>query len=133
MPWQESSVVEERLRFVVLAHRRERPMAELCAEFGISRQTGYTWLERYARGGVKQVVERSRRPLHSPRRTSSEVEEAVVALRKRWPDWGAPKLAVKLWEQHGVGIDLRAYGAPDPGAASANPGEGSPSSGPEAV
>jgi transposase InsO family protein len=100
LPWQESSVVEERLRFVVLAHRRERPMAELCAEFGISRQTGYTWLERYARGGVKQVVERSRRPLHSPRRTSSEVEEAVVALRKRWPDWGAPKLAVKLREQH---------------------------------
>jgi transposase InsO family protein len=92
LPWREQSVVEERLRFVVTASRREQPFGELCREFGVSRQTGYTWLKRYESGGSSQVVDRSRRPLRSPSRTSPEIEQAVVELRQRWPDWGAPKL-----------------------------------------
>jgi transposase InsO family protein len=101
MPWRESSVVEERLRFVVLANRKERTMTGLCREFGISRQTGYTWLQRYQSGGSSQVVDRSRRPLHSPERTSAEIEQAVVELRQRWPDWGAPKLHTLLQQACG--------------------------------
>jgi transposase InsO family protein len=46
-------------------------------------------------------VDRSRRPLHSPARTAPEVERAVVELRQRWPDWGAPKLHAVLQRQHG--------------------------------
>lgn len=99
MPWQESSVIEERLRFVVLASRKERTVTELCGEFGISRQTGYTWLKRYQAGGAKQVVDRSRRPLHSPGRTQPEIEQRIVELRQQWPDWGAPKLLVLLRQQ----------------------------------
>jgi transposase InsO family protein len=101
MPWRESSVVEERLRFVVLANRKDRTMMGLCQEFGISRQTGYTWLKRYQSGGSSQVVDRSRRPLHSPERTSVEIEQAVVELRQRWPDWGAPKLHALLQQASG--------------------------------
>ena len=101
MAWRESSVVEERLRFVVTASRKERRFSDLCSEFGISRQTGYTWLKRYAAGGSSQVVDRSRRPLHSPARTAPEVEQEVVELRRRWPDWGAPKLYALLQRQHG--------------------------------
>jgi transposase InsO family protein len=101
MPWRESSVVEERLRFVVAASRKERRFSELCGEFGISRQTGYVWMKRYAAGGSSQVVDRSRRPLHSPARTSAEVEHAVVELRQRWPDWGAPKLHAVLQRERG--------------------------------
>ena len=100
MPWRESSVVEERLRFVVVASRKEHRFTELCHEFGISRQTGYTWLKRYAEGGSSQVADRSRRPLHSPARTASELEQEVVQLRQRWPDWGAPKLHVLLKQHH---------------------------------
>jgi transposase InsO family protein len=80
-------------------------MAGLCRQFGISRTTGYTWLERYQSGGAVKVVERSRRPLRSPRRTGKEIEEAVVELRRRWPDWGAPKL-VRLLEQQQPGLGL---------------------------
>lgn len=99
MAWRESSVVEERLRFVILASRKDRNMTGLCREFGISRQTGYTWLQRYAAGGSSQVVDRSRRPQHSPARTAGEIEQEVVALRQRWPDWGAPKLHALLASQ----------------------------------
>lgn len=100
MPWQESSVEEERLRFVVLASRKHKQFSTLCEEFGISRQTGYTWLKRYEAGGSTQVVDRSRRPIHSPSRTVAEIEQAVVELRQRWPDWGAPKLHKLLLQQH---------------------------------
>jgi putative transposase len=44
MAWRESDVVEERLRFVVAASRKEKGFSALCQEFGVSRQTGYTWL-----------------------------------------------------------------------------------------
>jgi transposase InsO family protein len=100
MPWRESNVLEERLRFVVLASRREKGLSELCDEFGISRPTGYTWLKRYTAGGSAQMADRSRRPLHSPKRTSAGIEQAIVELRRRWPDWGAAKLHTILLREH---------------------------------
>jgi len=100
MAWRESSVMEQRLRFVVLASRKQRNVTQLCREFGISRQTGYVWLKRYQAGGASQVVDRSRRPLHSPQRTGPEIEQKIVELRRQWPDWGAPKLLVLLGQQH---------------------------------
>jgi transposase InsO family protein len=54
------------------------------------------WLDRYREGGVAAIAERSRRPFHSPGRTSREQEEGLIALRRRYPDWGARKLAVLL-------------------------------------
>lgn len=107
MPWRESSVIEERLRFVVLASRGEQSVAGLCREFGISRQTGYIWLKRYAAGGSSQVVDRSRRPRHSPTRTAPEIEQAVVELRQRWPDWGAAKLHALLQRNHQGTVGVR--------------------------
>ena len=46
MPWKECHVVDERLRFVARLLDGEK-MAALCAEFGISRKTGYKIFERY--------------------------------------------------------------------------------------
>src|SRR3954470_24076528 len=100
MPWRESRVVEERLRFVVAASRKEGSFSDLCREFDISRQTGYTWLKRYVEGGSSQLVDRSRRPLHSPARTGAATEEEVVQLRQQRPDWGAAKLCALLQQRH---------------------------------
>jgi transposase InsO family protein len=99
VPFRESSVVEERLRFVVLASQKQRRIKDLCVEFGISRETGYRWLKRYASGGASELGNRSRRPKNSPQRTKEAVEQAVVELRGKWPDWGAAKLAKILGEQ----------------------------------
>jgi len=100
MPWRESSVVEERIQFVVLASHGGRKFGDLCSEFGISRQTGYTWLKRYAAGGSDKMVDRSRRPHVSPGKIGSTTEERIVGLRRRWPDWGAPKLQVVLLREY---------------------------------
>jgi transposase-like protein len=96
MAWGTVKVDEQRMRFVVMASRRERSICELCAEFEISRATGHTWLRRYRQGGISEMAERSRRPHHSPTRTASGLEQRVVELRKQRPDWGARKLQVLL-------------------------------------
>jgi putative transposase len=78
MPWKTMDVREQRVRFVVAAYRREKTLAELCREFGISRPVGCEWLKRYRQGGVGAIAEGSRRPQHSPRRTNEKVEQRVV-------------------------------------------------------
>ena len=59
MPWRESSVMEERLRFVARLLEGEG-MSELCREFGISRKTGYKIFNRYKDEGLEALSDRSR-------------------------------------------------------------------------
>jgi Helix-turn-helix domain len=60
MPWKESSVVDERMRFVIQLKDGES-MASLCREFGISRKTGYKIFERYEECGLEGLTDRTRR------------------------------------------------------------------------
>jgi transposase InsO family protein len=105
MAWGTVNVDEQRMRFVVLAQRGEQSMQQLCEEFEISRPTGYEWLGRYRAAGMAGVVEKSRRPRHSPGRTETGIEQRVVELRRARPDWGARKLQVLL-QQAGVKLPV---------------------------
>ena len=67
MAWREVSVGDQRRDFVMLASLEGSNITALCARFGISRQTGHVWLRRFA-AGETGFADRSRRPLHSPRR-----------------------------------------------------------------
>ena len=59
--------------------------------------------EALREAGLAGIAERSRRPRHSPRETAAELEERVVEMRRRYPDWGARKLQVLL-AREGVGL-----------------------------
>ena len=96
MAWKTVDVHEQRVRFVVEATQGARSFTALCAAYEISRPTGYLWLQRYRESGVAGIAEQSRKPHQSPRRTASELEQRVVELRMRYPDWGARKLQVLL-------------------------------------
>ena len=61
MPWKECHVMDERLRFVARLLEGEK-MAPLCAEFGISRKTGYKIYDRYKDCGLTALSDRSPRP-----------------------------------------------------------------------
>ena len=69
----------------------------LCAEFGISRPTGWLVDQALCRGGVGGI---SRAQPASPHVAIARLrwarEERVIALRQRYPDWGARKLEVVL-------------------------------------
>lgn len=51
MPWLENDPMNERLKFVQDALSDRFTMAEVCARYGGSRKTGYTWIARYAEEG----------------------------------------------------------------------------------
>src|SRR5215472_9047790 len=96
MAWKTMDVQEQRVRFVVEATQKTQTFRALCAAYEISRPTGYLWLQRYREFGVAGVAERSRKPHHSPERTAAALEQRVIELRQRYPDWGARKLKVLL-------------------------------------
>ncbi|MDB4998865.1 MAG: Mobile element protein [Myxococcaceae bacterium] len=103
--------MKERVKLVLEWERRwdagegDVNVAELCREFGISRETGYYWIRRYraADHDVRAVIERSRRPLTSPSRVDEKLEDFIVETRKLFPKWGPQKLRdymVRRWPQH---------------------------------
>src|SRR5205814_1710614 len=67
---------------------------------GISRKTGYKWIDRYVRHGPAGLEEQSRRPQHSPRQTSDEIVTAILDARRRHPRWGGKKLLALLHRRH---------------------------------
>jgi transposase InsO family protein len=99
MAWRERSVMDERQEFVQLATLEGANRRQLCARFGVSPQTGYKWLRRQAEG---RFEEKSRRPHHSPSRSSPAVEAAVLKVREVHETWGARKIAAVLARE---GID----------------------------
>ena len=98
MPWKECHVMDERLRFVARVLEGEK-MAPLCAEFGISRKTGYKIFDRYKDCGVQAFSDRSRRPHRQANRLPAPIEATIVRLKREYPGWGAPKIREKLRQQ----------------------------------
>ena len=90
MPWNERQLKTMREEFVKRAVGREKPLAALCREYGISRPTGYKWLERHAQG--LPLEDFSRRPLRTPNRVEKDVEKLIVNKRKELPAIGAVKV-----------------------------------------
>jgi putative transposase len=71
MPWKETDVMKERVKFILEWERLWNELegyvnvSELCRRYGITRETGYYWLRRYRKAGhdLAAIQERSRGPL----------------------------------------------------------------------
>ena len=92
MPWQEESPMQLRHQFVQDVQRGTTPITELCRAYGISRTTGYKYLDRYEAGGLPALGDQSRRPQTSPTATPPELVRALLAARHHHPTWGPRKL-----------------------------------------
>jgi len=103
MPWRETSPMDQRLDFVREYETGLFTMTELAAQYGISRKTGYLWVDRYEAAGVRGLADRSRRPHHSPQATDPEVIGVLLRLRRRHPFWGAKKLLTVATRDTAVG------------------------------
>jgi transposase-like protein len=100
MPLRELSVLDQREAFVKLAMASEANRSALCRSFGISRKTGYKWLDRHRVAGTGSLLDRSRRPHTSPSRTDAATEAAVLRIRAASNNaWGARKIGWTLASQ----------------------------------
>ena len=78
------------------------PVSEVAVRYGVSRQSVYSWRDRYAAGGIDGLRDGSRRPRTSPSRLPAETEALVCELRRAHPRWGARRIAFEAAQR---GID----------------------------
>ena len=88
MPWSETNRMEQRARFVLDVLERKFTMSELCFRYGVSRKTGYKWVERYEQLGQSGCDDRPRTPKLHPNSTDPKLAARIVKLRRRNPSWG---------------------------------------------
>lgn len=84
-----------KIEFVERAAKGE-PVAALCREFSVSRQTGHKWIKRFNEHGYAGLEEQSRRPKSAPLATAEELVIATLQAREAHPRWGPIKLRQML-------------------------------------
>ena len=85
-----------RQEFVQRATTEGVNVSALCREFGISRKTGYKWIERARSSASGALEDRPRRPHHSPTQTPPAMERCILALREAHATWGPRKIHAYL-------------------------------------
>src|ERR1700754_706108 len=96
MSWTEHAKVDRRGGFVLAHMKGEQTMVELCREFGVSRKTGYKWVQRFLDGGRPNLADRASRPHSLSRITPAEMTQRILAVREAHPTWGPKRIAEKL-------------------------------------
>lgn len=100
MPWKEVGEMKLRNEFVVKASSKRANISALCREYGISRSVAYKLLERYKKEGIQGVAPYSRRPKSNSLAISSDIICEVIALRNKYPTWGARILRELLLDKY---------------------------------
>ncbi|MEA3266685.1 MAG: helix-turn-helix domain-containing protein [Candidatus Fermentibacteria bacterium] len=79
-----------RLAMVHLA--KERGISEAARQYNTTRNTVRKWVKRYKEKGLKGLENQKRVPNHIPHKTSKDIEERIIELRKTHPAWGPDRL-----------------------------------------
>jgi transposase InsO family protein len=83
--------MDQRTQFIADFLRDTLTITELCDLYGVSRKTGYKWIERYLRCGPAGLEERSRKPRVSPNATPEEgAKKLLTIVQQRHPRWVLP-------------------------------------------
>src|SRR4051812_2105391 len=98
MPWRETCVADEKVRFINEWLAGEEPMTALCWRHGISRKTGYELVRRYE--ATAGLAARSRAPHRHGRAMAEAVREAILDLRDERRHWGPKRLRARLAVLH---------------------------------
>jgi len=74
-------VYEERMKFIVAWKQGGWSMTDLCLEFGISRVTGYKYLEQYESEGLDGLKDKSRARKRQTKAIRPRIVEAVGRIQ----------------------------------------------------
>jgi len=87
---------ELKLEVLLEPERSGESVAAVCRRRGISRASFYRYRQRYLGEGIDGLQAKPRRPLTSPGRIDPRLEQAICALRKDHPRWGARRIRAEL-------------------------------------
>ena len=99
MPFRETCRMEQRVQMLADYDTRCWSVSELCRRYGVGRDTFYAWRARRQSGAEDWFCDRSHATRSCPHRTETTIEEAIVALRRRFPHLGPRKLLWMLGER----------------------------------
>jgi transposase-like protein len=94
MPWKVTAPMQERIKFIEEWLTKRHTMVDLCRKYGVTRKTGYKWVQRFKDGGTPSLCDASRAPLLHPNATDETMVELVIGIRRRHPRW-APRSSAR--------------------------------------
>lgn len=100
MPWKETSVMDERVRFVADWLSGDYKKSELCDAYGISRPTGDKWIKRYHQQGAEGLKELSRAPKSHPNAVPEAQRMMIVEMKLAHQSFGPKKVMDRLRAEH---------------------------------
>lgn len=99
MPWEQTSAMDQRVKFIADWLSGEYLKTELCTIYGISRPTADKWINRYQEYGVQALQEQSRAPHCHPNETPQAIREMLIRTKRSHPSWGPKKIVDYLRER----------------------------------
>ena len=104
MPWEQTSAMDQRIKFIADWLTGNYFKVELCIAYGISRLTADKWIKRYEGGGVKALEELSRAPHYHPNSTPEEIREMISETKLYRQSWG-PRKVLDYLRENGPELD----------------------------
>jgi transposase InsO family protein len=104
MPWEQTSAMDQRVKFIADWLSHDYSKIELCTTYGISRPTADKWIKRYQQDGVKGLEERSRAAHCHPNETSEEIRQMLIETKLYRQNWG-PKKVLDYLRDSGPDLD----------------------------
>lgn len=92
MPWKETCVMDQRLKFIADYLEDIYEMSDLCSYYEISRKTGHKWVLRYEHEGLDGLNDRSRRPHGHPHTTDARIREQIIQAKLAHQSFGPKKV-----------------------------------------
>jgi transposase InsO family protein len=99
MPILERTIVDIREEMALMALDQRFTITEVAQRYGVTRPTVRLWRDRYRERGRAGLNDLSHGPQTCPHRTSEQVEQWIVAERKRF-GWGSKKILRRLQDAH---------------------------------
>ena len=99
MPMKERTRVDIREDMALRALDERYRLEEVARAFGVSIPTVRLWRDRYRELGRSGMSDRSHAPHTSPLRTAAEVEDLIIADRRKHK-WGSKKILRRLQDAH---------------------------------
>lgn len=98
MSWRDICPMDEKIKFIASVKEGAHSFSTICRSYGISRKTGYKWLNRYEEEGPEGLYDQKRARVTQSHRTEERLVKQILKVKKKHKDWGPKKLRARLVE-----------------------------------
>ena len=96
MPWEETFVMDEKVKLIADCLKKEYSITDLSRYYSVSRKTIYKWFNRYQTGGLEALEELPCTPHSHPATTSNEIADIIIKVKLKHETWGPKKVVAWL-------------------------------------